>query len=135
MPGNPPHLVLCMMLAGPASNAEAREPVETRASERTQLAVGASLLGLSLGAFGMLAAGTHVATQAEADYAAGPTRSDRDAAQRRGHLANGLVIAGALAGGLAGVVGTVFVVRGAQKRRARLRLAASPAGFQLGVRF
>lgn len=99
-------------------------------AKRGMQAAGYTLLGLGVAAGGVAVAGGVLADQAATDYAAGPTRDERDAAADRGGNADIMVIAGSASAGVLITTGIALAIAG-RKRSAKKRRAATltPTGW------
>jgi hypothetical protein len=106
---------------------------------RPLVITGGVITGLGVGSLGLMGAGLGLASSAEADFAAGPTRDDRDDALAKGKRSNAMVIAGGVAGGVLIATGVALIIVG--KRRSSSKLAVAPtatptvAGLSLRGRF
>ena len=129
------------------SEQAASEPVQPPAplvdappkDRRGMRAGGFALVGLGVAAGGLAIGGAALAERAEGNYVEGPTRDDRDSAQRQGTTANALVLTGAISAGVFVTVGVALLVAG-RKRKATTPtpsawLSPTSAGVAIGGSF
>lgn len=96
------------------------------------------LIGLGVGSGGAAVTGALLTASAQDEHIAGPTLADRNAAESKGALGNGLIVGGSVAAGVLITTGIALALTGRKrKRRATPTAWVSPntAGLSIGGRF
>ncbi|MEM7152062.1 MAG: hypothetical protein AAF799_04430 [Myxococcota bacterium] len=96
------------------------------------------LLGLGVGSGGAAITGAVLSNRARDEHIAGPTLSDRNAAESKGSLGNGLIVGGSVAAGVLVTTGVALLIAGRKRRNGPTPTAwVSPngAGISMGGRF